>query len=64
MRGRTFRMGYEESPPTQVIGADGLPKGAVIDILREAARRQGIRLVWFHSYIGAERSLGAGETDL
>jgi signal transduction histidine kinase/CheY-like chemotaxis protein len=64
MRGRTFRMGYEESPPTQVIGADGLPYGAVIDIVREAARRRGIHLVWFHSFKGAEGSLGSGETDL
>jgi signal transduction histidine kinase/CheY-like chemotaxis protein len=64
MRGRTFRMGFEESPPTQVIGADGLPTGAVIDIVGEAARRRGIQLVWFHSIIGAERSLGSGEVDL
>jgi signal transduction histidine kinase/DNA-binding response OmpR family regulator len=61
---RTFRIGYEESRPTQYIAADGGPAGAVIDIVREAARRRGIRLSWVHSYQGAERSLGAGETDL
>jgi hypothetical protein len=47
MRGRTFRMGYEESPPTQIVGTDGLPSSAVIDIVREAARRSGIHLLWF-----------------
>jgi signal transduction histidine kinase/CheY-like chemotaxis protein len=64
LRKRSFRIGYEESRPTQYITTDGGPAGAAIDILREAARRRGIQLVWFHSYIGAEKSLIAGETDL
>jgi signal transduction histidine kinase/CheY-like chemotaxis protein len=64
LRGRTFRIGYEESRPTQYIAPDGSPAGAVIDIIREAARRRGIKLMWVHSYVGAERSLSTGETDL
>jgi signal transduction histidine kinase/CheY-like chemotaxis protein len=64
LRGRTFRIGYEESRPTQFIAPDGSAAGATIDILREAARRRGIKLEWFHSYVGAERSLSSGETDL
>jgi signal transduction histidine kinase/CheY-like chemotaxis protein len=62
--GRTFRIGYEQSPPTQYVTADGGPSGAPIDIVREAARRRGIRLIWVHSYVGAERSLSSRETDL
>ncbi len=64
LRGRRFRIGYEQSPPTQHIAPDGSPAGAVIDVVREAARRCGIELEWVHSYIGAERSLAADETDL
>jgi signal transduction histidine kinase/CheY-like chemotaxis protein len=64
LRGRSFHIGFEESPPVQYVKADGGPSGAVIDILREAARRRGIRLIWVHSYVGAERSLIARETDL
>jgi signal transduction histidine kinase/DNA-binding response OmpR family regulator len=64
LRGRSFRIGFEESPPVQYVNADGGPSGAVIDILREAARRSDIRLVWVHSEVGAERSLSARETDL
>jgi signal transduction histidine kinase/CheY-like chemotaxis protein len=64
LRGRSFRIGYEESPPVQYVAADGGPSGAVIDVLREAARRRGIRLIWVHSYVGAEQSMSKGETDL
>ncbi len=63
-RGRAFRIGYEESPPTQFIAKNGGPSGAAIDIVREAARRRGIQLIWLHSYLGAEKSLQTGETDL
>lgn len=64
LRGRTFRIGYEESPPTQFVAADGSPSGAPIDIVREAARRRGIKLIWIHSLKGAEVSLAEGEVDL
>jgi signal transduction histidine kinase/DNA-binding response OmpR family regulator len=57
-------MGYEDSPPTQYVTADGSPAGATIDIVREAARRRGIKLEWVHSKQGAENSLTAGEVDL
>jgi signal transduction histidine kinase/DNA-binding response OmpR family regulator len=64
LRAKAFRIGYEESRPTQYVAADGGPAGAAIDILREAARRRGIKLTWVHSYLGAERSMSTGETDL
>ncbi len=64
LREKEFRIGYEDSPPVQYLTPDGGPSGAIIDIMREAARRRGIKLVWFHSLLGAERSLSAGETDI
>jgi signal transduction histidine kinase/DNA-binding response OmpR family regulator len=64
LRGRTFRIGYEDSAPTQFVAGDGSPAGASIDLVREAARRRGIQLIWIHSYKGAEASLTAGEVDL
>jgi len=64
LRERTFRTGYEDVPPSQFVAPDGSAKGAVIDVMQEAARRRGIRLVWVHSKVGSERSLSAGETEL
>jgi signal transduction histidine kinase/DNA-binding response OmpR family regulator len=62
--GRTFRAGYEEVPPSEFMDADGSAHGAVIDVMQEAARRRGIRLVWVHSSVGSEQSLGTGETEV
>ena len=64
LRGQTFRIGFEESRPTQYVAADGSPAGAAIDIVREAARRRGIQLIWVHSLVGAEQSLNSSEVDL
>jgi signal transduction histidine kinase/CheY-like chemotaxis protein len=64
LRGRSFRIGYEESPPVQYVTPEGLPSGASIDVVKEAARRRGIQLVWVRSYLGAEKSLSANEVDL
>jgi len=64
LRGHSFRIGYEESPPVQYVTADGGPSGAVIDVLLEAAKRRGIQLIWVHSYAGAEQSMSTRETDL
>jgi signal transduction histidine kinase/CheY-like chemotaxis protein len=63
-RERTFRVGYEDVPPSEFAGPDGTAKGAVIEVMQEAARRRGIHLVWVLSSIGSERSLSAGETEL
>jgi signal transduction histidine kinase/CheY-like chemotaxis protein len=64
LHGRSFRIGYEDSPPVQSVMANGLPSGVSIDIVREAARRRGIQLIWVRSYVGAEKSLRAKEVDL
>jgi len=64
LAGRTFRIGYEYSPPNQLLAADGSPAGPVIDILREAARRTGIRLEWVRTNLSSERSLDSRAVDL
>ncbi len=61
---QVFRAGYEEVPPSEFIGADGSARGAVIEVMQEAARRRGVRIEWVHSSIGSERSLSTGETEL
>jgi signal transduction histidine kinase/CheY-like chemotaxis protein len=61
---RTFRAGYEEVPPSEFAAPDGSPKGAVIDVMEEAARRRGLRLVWVHSSGGSEQSLSTGEAEI
>jgi signal transduction histidine kinase/DNA-binding response OmpR family regulator len=64
LRERTFRAGYEEVPPSQFLAKDGSAKGAVIDVMEEAARHRGIRLIWVNGGVGSERSLSAGEADI
>jgi len=64
LAGRTFRIGYEESPPNQFIAPDGSPAGPVIDVVREAARRAGIRLDWVPMYRSSEQSLDSRTVDL
>ena len=64
LRTRTFRAGYEDVPPSEFRAQDGSPKGAVIDVMEQAAKRRGIKLQWVHSEVGSERSLSSGETEV
>ena len=64
LAGRTFRIGFEESQPNQFVAADGSPAGPVIDVLREAARRAGIRLQWVRMDQGPEQALSSHAVDL
>ena len=45
---RVYRMGWTDSPPFEVRGADGQPTGLAVDLLRTAARRRGISLQWVY----------------
>ncbi|MGD0201166.1 MAG: response regulator [Bryobacteraceae bacterium] len=63
-RGRTYRIGYQQAPPRQMVDAQGRPYGSAIDLLNEAARRAGIRLAWVHVPAGPDHALGDGITDL
>ena len=62
--GRTFRIGYEQSPPSQYVAADGSATGPSVEVLGEAARRRGIHLRWVHSPQGPEKALNSGAVDL
>jgi signal transduction histidine kinase/CheY-like chemotaxis protein len=59
-----YRIGFESSPPRQIVDPDGKPAGPIIEILSEAARRVGIRLKWVYSPDGPDKSLNAGQVDL
>jgi signal transduction histidine kinase/CheY-like chemotaxis protein len=61
---RTYRIGFQYSPPRQYVDAQGRPYGSVIDLLREAARRADIKLEWVHVPEGPDRGLDDGIVDL
>jgi hypothetical protein len=61
---RTYRMGFEQSPPRQMVDAQGRPYGPNIDIIREAARRAQIKLEWVHAPEGPDRGLSEGLVDM
>jgi signal transduction histidine kinase/CheY-like chemotaxis protein len=61
---RTYRIGFEQSPPRQMIDAEGHPYGPNIDLLREAGRRAHVKLEWVHVPIGPDRGLSEGLVEL
>jgi signal transduction histidine kinase/CheY-like chemotaxis protein len=61
---RTYRIGYQVSPPRQYVGSNGEPEGPVIEMIREAARRGGIKLRWVQKPGSPESHLDRGEIDL
>jgi len=61
---REYRIGYESNPPNIMKAPDGGPSGLAPEVVREAARRRGIKLNWVFSDKGSERTLLAGGADL
>ena len=61
---RTYRIGFQQSPPRQFVDARGQPYGSLIDVMREAAKRAGIRLEWVHVPQGPDYALSTGIVDL
>ena len=61
---RTFRIGFENSPPDQVLGPGNQPIGSAVEIVAEAARRSGIRLEWVYMPSGPEAALSRGAVDV
>ena len=57
-------MGFQQSPPRQYVDAAGQPSGPAIEIVREAARRAGIRLDWVLTPAGPDEALSQGTVDL
>ena len=59
-----LRVGIYQSPPYLLERADGAADGAAVAILKEAARRRGIRLRWSIEKEGPDLALAAGKVDL
>ena len=60
---RVYRIGWEPDPPFQAIGSEEQPTGLAIELVREAARRRGIRLEWVRQ-AGADGALREQKVDL
>ena len=61
---RTYKIGFEDSPPIHFVGKDGRPTGLAIDLVAEAAKRRGIRLQWLVAPESSEAALKAKHVDL
>jgi PAS domain S-box-containing protein len=61
---RVYRIGWQEVPPFQQKGKDGNPSGVAVDLVRDAARRRGIRLEWVWYPGSSEAALRNREVDL
>src|SRR5215471_13405074 len=60
---RVYRIGWDPDPPFQAAGPDGRATGLAIELVREAARRRGIRLEWVRRS-DADVALREGKLDL
>ena len=45
-KNRVYRVGVDGTPPWAEMGPNGEPGGLAVALLREAARRRGIKLQW------------------
>ena len=61
---RVYRIGWDPDPPFQAVGADAHPTGLAIELVREAARRRGIRHEWVRQPGGADAALRDQKVDL
>lgn len=60
---RVYRIGYGSSPPLHFQAKTGVPAGLAVGIVREAARRRGIRLEWVQATQQGIPALQQGDTD-
>jgi signal transduction histidine kinase/CheY-like chemotaxis protein len=61
---RVLKIGYQNTPPLNYPGPDGNPTGTAVDVVREAARRAGIRLEWVYYPQGPEKAIISKSVDL
>jgi len=61
---KPFRIGFQSSPPNQIVTPDGRPTGPAIDIVTEACRRRHIPIQWVYAPDGPDAPLVSGKVDL
>jgi len=61
---RTYVIGWEPDPPDQIATNTGEPTGFAVELVREAARRRGIRLKWVKHRESSEAALRSKAVDL
>jgi PAS domain S-box-containing protein len=61
---RVYTIGWQHVPPFQQQAPDGSPSGLAVDLVRDAARRRGIRLRWVWHPGSSEAALRNREVDL
>jgi PAS domain S-box-containing protein len=61
---RVYRIGWDNQPPFQQPSENGAPAGFSVELVREAARRRGIRLQWIFHPANSEESLRRELVDL
>ncbi len=61
---QTFRIGFYHSSIVHFLGPDGQAHGSAVDIINEAARRSGIRLVWVYTPTDVDIAMTSGQVDL
>jgi signal transduction histidine kinase/ActR/RegA family two-component response regulator len=59
-----LRMGYEHSPPAQLVDKTGQISGPVYEVLSKAAELRKIRLEWIYCPEGPDRALKSAKVDL
>ena len=64
IRAQVYRIGADHSPPYYFLKPDGKVEGLAVDVLSEAARRSGIRLVWVQWHGYPDDALRGGAVDL
>jgi ABC-type amino acid transport substrate-binding protein len=61
---RTYIIGWDVDPPDQVATSSGEPTGFAVELVREAAKRRGIRLRWVLHPESSEAALRSKAVDL
>ena len=63
-RQKVYRIGWQSDPPFQEQATDGSPSGMVIELVKDAARKRGIRLQWVWYPRGVDAALRSHDVDL
>jgi PAS domain S-box-containing protein len=61
---RIYRIGWDPDPPFQAASPNGRATGLAVELVRDAAKRRGIRLEWVRQGGGADAALRNRKVDL